>query len=193
MNNTTNSTINDSKVLLEVKAMLYIIAFGLIFSIIAASITIYKFKNKNASKTSILSAILFLSMTLFLPFIIGYDIAVHDSENKDPTLNFETQKKIIKILYEIINDFSLACFFVIFPLFKNLHLSGYETPQDKFFYGIKENICSYLKKSPFLILGLLVIICIYRDKAFKEKKNIYQKIKIYLNFYNILCVYFNEA
>ena len=31
MNNTTNSTINDSKVLLEVKAMLYIIAFGLIF------------------------------------------------------------------------------------------------------------------------------------------------------------------
>ena len=71
MNNTTNSTINDSKVLLEVKAMLYIIAFGLIFSIIAASITIYKFKNKNASKTSILSAILFLSMALFLPFIIG--------------------------------------------------------------------------------------------------------------------------
>jgi ABC-type Co2+ transport system permease subunit len=57
--------------LLELKSILCIIVFGLIFSIISASITIYKFKNKNASKTSILSAILFLSMALFLPFIIG--------------------------------------------------------------------------------------------------------------------------
>ena len=57
--------------LLELKSMLCIIVFGLIFSIISASITIYKFKNKNESKTSILSAILFLSMVLFLPFIIG--------------------------------------------------------------------------------------------------------------------------
>lgn len=87
----------------------------------------------------------------------------------------------------------MVCSFLIFPLFKNLHLSGYETPQDKILYGIKENMCSYLKKIPFLILGLLVILCIYRDKTLKEKKNIYQKNKIYLNFYNILYVYFNAA
>ena len=80
-------------------------------------------------------------------FIVVFDVGIHDAENVYPTMNFKTQKKIIQWLYDIINYFSLAFSFVIFPLFQGYHLSGYETFRDKVLYAVLNNLKSKIKIS----------------------------------------------
>lgn len=195
MNKKDNSTIStiELKEIYKLKIMLSIIGVGLIISILIAYCIINKFRHKDATKSSIIWSSTFLSITIFMIFIVGFDVGIHDAENVYPTMNFKTQKKIIQWLYDIINYFSLAFSFVIFPLFQVYHLSGYETFRDKVLYVVLDNLKSKIK---FLVIGVIaiaILFAIYQENIIKETTNLFKIVRIYLNFFNLLKFYFNAS
>ena len=96
-------------------------------------------------------------------------------------------------LWYIINYFSLAFSFVIFPLFQGYHLSGYETFRDKVLYVVLDNLKSKIK---FLVIGVIaiaILFAIYQENIIKETTNLFKIVRIYLNFFNLLKFYFNAS
>ena len=112
MNKKDNSTIStiELKEIYKLKIMLSIIGVGLIISILIAYCIINKFRHKDATKSSIIWSSTFLSITIFMIFIVGFDVGIHDAENVYLTMNFKTQKKIIQWLYDILSIIFLLLF-----------------------------------------------------------------------------------
>ena len=164
-----------------------LIIFYLI-SLLISFFYLFYYTNKNISKILLSFCLIYLSLFLFLHFLIIFDISIHQT-GESLVQGMENIYQLLNNFYFYFNIFSYILRYLIFPFYIGYSKSGYFSIGKRIFDAIFHH---YIKLS--IIIGIAVIGIIIFILFTSEVLDLYGKIKSflnYLNFMGLITIYLN--
>ena len=159
-----------------------------LISLLISFFYLFYYINKNISKILLSFCLIYLSLFLFLHFLIICDISIHQT-GASLVQGMENIYQLLSYFYSYFNIFSYILRYLIFPFYIGYSKSGYFSIGKRIFDAIFHH---YIKLSIIIVIAVIGFIIFLLFTS--EVLDLYGKIKYflnYLNFMGLITIYLN--